>query len=45
MHMAAAVPAACPITLHVPMTRVVPNATWLTLMFRPASSRLPTLRE
>ena len=41
----AAVPTAWPITPHVAITRVLPNATWVALMFRPANKRLPMFRE
>ena len=40
--MAAAVPAAWPKTAQVAMTRVLPKATWLALILRPAMKRLLT---
>ena len=42
---AAAVPTACPISAHVAMTRVVPSATCVTLIFRPAIMRLSMFFE
>ena len=38
--MAAATPAASPISAVVPITRTVPSAAWVTLTLRPAIIRL-----
>ena len=42
-HMAAAVPAAWPMTMQQAMTRMVPNAWNSAETFRPAARRLMTL--
>lgn len=42
---AAPAPAASPVTAQVAITRVVPKATWLAEMSRPAISRFRVFRE
>ena len=42
---AAPLPAACPITAQVSITRVLANARWLAEIFRPAIRRLSTFFE
>jgi hypothetical protein len=42
---AAPTPAASPVTAHVAMTRVVPKATWVAEMSRPAMSMFETFFE
>ncbi len=44
-HKAAAFPAAWPSTAQVAITRVLPKATCVALMLRPATSRFVTFRE